>query len=166
MRTLLIASGVALAAQMSIAVAEDAKTKEAAPAVEKKEADVKVTIEGNDTLKFDKTEFSAKEGQTVELTFKNVGKLPKIAMGHNLVIIKAGTEAMSFSASCAANKDTTGLPTDTEALKNVIASTKVLGPDESETITFTAPAAGEYPYICTFPGHAAIMKGVMKVEAK
>jgi len=169
MRTFLIATGVALAAQMTIAVADEAKTKEATPAAEKEEKkkpDVEVTIEGNDTMKFDKAEFTVKEGQTVALTFKNVGKLPKIAMGHNLVIIKPGTEPMSFSAGCMANKDTTGLPSDAEALKKVVASTKVLGPDESEVVTFTAPAAGEYPYICTFPGHAAIMKGVMKVEAK
>ena len=31
-------------------------------------------------------------------------------------------------------------------------------------IEFTAPAAGDYPYMCTFPGHGAIMKGVMKVQ--
>lgn len=162
MKTLLIATGVALASQMSIAIAEETPAKEAAA----QKADVEVTITGNDTMKFDKAEFSVKEGQVVALTFKNVGKLPKIAMGHNLLILKPGTEPLSFAAGCMANKDTTGLPTDAEALKKVVAGTKVLGPDESETITFTAPAAGEYPYICTFPGHAAIMKGVMKVEAK
>ena len=32
-------------------------------------------------------------------------------------------------------------------------------------ITFTAPAApGSYPYICTFPGHWRIMRGVLVVE--
>ena len=162
----MIATGVALAAQMTTAVAQEAKAEEPAMAAEEKKADVEVTVEGNDTLKFDKTEFSVKEGQSVALTFKNTGKLPKIAMGHNLVIVKPGTEPLSFAAGCAANKDTTGLPSDAAALEKVVASTKVLGPGEIEVLTFTAPAPGEYPYICTFPGHAAIMKGVMKVEAK
>jgi len=31
-------------------------------------------------------------------------------------------------------------------------------------LRFTAPdKPGEYPYICTFPGHWRIMQGVMKV---
>ena len=48
----------------------------------------------------------------------------------------------------------------------MVAHTKLLGGGESDEITFTAPAAGEYPFICTFPGHFAIMQGVMTVKAK
>ena len=171
----MIATGIAFAAQMNIAVAEDTATKEmakeATPAMEKKEkmakkADVEVTIEGNDSLKFDKEAFTVKEGQTVALTFKNVGKLPKVAMGHNLIVLKAGTVVPTFAMACIPNAQTTGLPNEEEHKKQVIAASKVLGPDESETITFTAPAAGEYPYLCSFPGHFGVMKGVMKVEAK
>jgi azurin len=33
-------------------------------------------------------------------------------------------------------------------------------------VTFTAPAAGDYPYICTFPGHYMTMRGVMHVVAE
>ena len=47
----------------------------------------KITITGNDTMQFDKKEFSVKSGEKVELEFKNIGKLPKIAMGHNLSLI-------------------------------------------------------------------------------
>ena len=33
-----------------------------------------------------------------------------------------------------------------------------------ETIEFTAPAEpGDYPYICTFPGHWRLMNGVLHV---
>lgn len=169
----MIVTGMVLAAQMSSTLAEEAKAADAQPAaeateakVEAKKADVTLVVTGNDTMKFDKEALTVKEGQTVALTFKNVGQVPKIAMGHNLVILKAGTEPMGFAAAGMAQKDTTGLPTDKEMLKAVIAATKVLGPGEEETITFTAPAAGAYPYICTFPGHAALMKGVLTVEAK
>jgi len=48
----------------------------------------KVTITGNDTMQFDLKSFEVKSGEKVELTFKNVGKIPKIAMGHNLVVLK------------------------------------------------------------------------------
>ena len=40
-------------------------------------ADVKVTITGNDLMKYDKTEIEAKTGQTVAITLKNIGALPK-----------------------------------------------------------------------------------------
>ena len=38
-------------------------------------------------------------------------------------------------------------------------------PGKSETIEFTAPSEpGDYPYICTYPGHWILMNGVMKVK--
>ena len=48
----------------------------------------KITITGNDTMQFDLKTIEAKAGEKIELTFKNVGKIPKIAMGHNLVVLK------------------------------------------------------------------------------
>jgi azurin len=52
-----------------------------------------------------------------------------------------------------------------ESVKDdTIAATKLLGPDETETISFTAPEAGDYEYVCTFPGHFALMRGTMKVK--
>ena len=52
-------------------------------------ADQKITITGNDS-RSDVKEFTVQAGKKVELTFKNAGKLPKLAMGHNLVILKEG----------------------------------------------------------------------------
>jgi len=50
-------------------------------------------------------------------------------------------------------------------LGDVLAHTKLLGPGESESISFTAPTIeGEYEYVCTFPGHFAMMRGSMEVK--
>lgn len=124
----------------------------------------KVTITGNDTMQFDLKTFEAKAGENVELTFKNIGKIPKIAMGHNLVILKKGISAIAFGqkAMGAGANATNALPDSVKG--DTIAATKLLGPAESETITFTAPDAGDYEYVCTFPGHFAMMRGVMKVK--
>ena len=124
----------------------------------------KVTITGNDTMQFDLKTFEAKAGEKVELTFKNIGKIPKIAMGHNLVILKKGVSAIAFGqkAMGAGANATNALPDSVK--EDTIAATKLLGPAESETITFTAPDAGDYEYVCTFPGHFAMMRGVMKVK--
>mgnify|MGYP002213285111 CR=1 FL=1 len=124
----------------------------------------KITITGNDTMQFDLKSFEVKSGEKVELTFKNVGKIPKIAMGHNLVVLKKGISAVAFGqkAMGAGANANNALP---ESVKgDTIAATKLLGPDENETITFTAPEAGDYEYVCTFPGHFALMRGVMKVK--
>ena len=125
---------------------------------------VKVTITGNDTMQFDLKSFEVESGQKIELTFKNIGKIPKIAMGHNLVILKKGVSAVAFGqkAMVAGANATNALP---ESVKGeTIVATKLLGPAESETINFTAPEAGDYEYVCTFPGHFAMMRGVMKVK--
>jgi azurin len=42
----------------------------------------------------------------------------------------------------------------------VIAHTPMAKPGETTEVTFTAPAAGTYPFICTVPGHYMLMKGV------
>ena len=124
----------------------------------------KVTITGNDTMQFDLKTIEAKAGEKIELTFKNVGKIPKIAMGHNLVVLKKGISAIAFGqkAMGAGANATNALPDSVKG--DTIAATKLLGPAESETITFTVAEAGDYEYVCTFPGHFAMMRGVLKIK--
>lgn len=119
-------------------------------------------ITGNDLMKFDKTELRAKAGQKVKLTLHHSGKLAKEAMGHNIVILKSGTDVAAFAAKAIDAKATEYVPASEEA--NVIAHSKLIGGGESDTIEFTAPAAGSYPFLCSFPGHYGFMKGEFIVE--
>ncbi len=128
--------------------------------------DAKIEITGNDQMQYSTKAFEVTEGQKVVLSFKHIGQLPVIAMGHNVVILKAGTAIPTFAAKCAPAKDNEYIPDDAESKEQIVAHTKLLGGGESDEITFTAPAAGEYPFICSFPGHFAIMQGVMTVKAK
>lgn len=48
---------------------------------------------------------------------------------------------------------------------DVIAYTDMINPQGEFAIHITAPAEkGDYPYLCTFPGHWMVMNGVMKVK--
>ncbi len=114
---------------------------------------------------YDVTEFTVKAGQKVKLTLINpadsVTRQP-----HNLLVVKPGKDMAVGMASNAGMSDPTFLTTkqavpDTD---DVLFHTKLVQPGEQDVLEFTAPTeAGDYPYLCTYPGHWAIMKGVMKV---
>ncbi len=128
-------------------------------------ADQKITITGNDLMQFDIKEFSVSAGEQVELEFKNIGKMPKIAMGHNLVLLKKGVSAIAFGQKVLGMGASATNPLPEASMSDVLAATELLGPDESDTISFTAPSeAGTYDYLCTFPGHFAMMRGTMTVK--
>jgi azurin len=116
-------------------------------------------------MQFTLTEFTVKAGDTVRVVFANMGRMPKAAMGHNVVFLNQDVDANAYAAKAALARDTDFIPTSEAA--SVLAHTKLLGPEESDTIEFVAPAAGEYPYICSFPAHCfAGMRGVMTVIAE
>lgn len=129
-------------------------------------SEAKVEIDSNDQMQYDKKAFEVVEGQTVTLTLTHSGKLPKVAMGHNVVILKPGTAVPEFAMKCAPLAGNDYIPQDEATKGLIIAHTKMLGGGEKDTITFTAPAAGDYPFLCTFPGHFAMMQGVMTVKPK
>jgi azurin len=123
---------------------------------------VELTIEGNDQMKYNLDEMKVKAGSTVKLTLKHVGKMTKQQMGHNWVLLKQGTDIMEFGQKAAGAADNDYIP-QAETNK-VIANTKTLGGGEKTTITFEAPEKGTYDFICSFPGHVALMKGKFIVE--
>ena len=135
----------------------------AAGAAKEESFDVEIKLTGNDTMQYDKKTFTVESGKKVKLTFTNIGKLPKAAMGHNVVILKKGSNKVGFAtAAISAGPAADYMPA---ALKDqVLASTKLLGPGEEESIIFTAPEKGSYDYLCTFPGHFALMSGTMLVK--
>lgn len=123
---------------------------------------LEITIKGGDDMKFDKTTLKATAGQTIKLTLVHSGKLPKASMGHNFVLLKNGVNETDFATKALAAKDTDYIPAS--ASGDIIAHTDLVGGGESTTIEFTAPARGAYTYICTFPGHSALMKGKLMVQ--
>jgi azurin len=123
-----------------------------------------IEITAADDMKFNLATITAKPGEQVTVRLKNVGKMPKVAMGHNFVVVKPTTKLTEFANAAMMAQATAYIPA---AMKDeVLASTAVTGPDETVEVTFKVPAkAGSYPYLCTFPGHfAAGMKGMLEVK--
>jgi azurin len=118
-----------------------------------------VEITGGDDMKFSVTTINAKPGETLRIVLKSVGTLPKVAMAHNVVVLKANADQIKFAQAGMTARDTDFIAPDLKG--QVVAATKMAGPGETVEVTFKVPAAaGNYPYICTFPGHfAAGMKG-------
>jgi len=122
---------------------------------------VNVHMITSDRMKFNLRKITVKAGQKIKLTLTHTGKLDKRVMGHNVVFLKQGVKTSAFASKAAAARDNDYIP---EGSTDMIANTKMLGGGETTTIEFTAPAAGTYDYICSFPAHYAMMKGSLIVE--
>ena len=123
-----------------------------------------IELTGGDDMKFNLTKLEAKPGETLHVVLKSTGTIPKVAMGHNFVLLKLGSDVAEFIKASMTAAATDYVPADLKA--QVVATTKLAGPGETVEVTFKVPAkAGSYPYMCTFPGHyAAGMKGELVVK--
>lgn len=154
-------TGTPAATAAAPAAAKAAPAEKAAPAASTSGPRV-IEITGNDQMRFSVTSIEAKAGEELKVVFTNVGSLPKEAMGHNWVLLKAGTDPMAFGAASMTAKDTDYIGASVK--DQVIAFVPILGPKQKGETTFKAPPPGEYPFICSFPGHVALMKGTLTVK--
>ncbi|HER40711.1 MAG TPA: azurin [Salinimicrobium catena] len=130
-------------------------------AVQQQDGVVQVNLTGNDQMQYNLNEIRVKAGDKVRLTLTHVGQLPENAMGHNFVLLKKGTDLVDFAQKAATASGNEYIPEGTDA---VIAKTEMIGGGEQTTIEFTAPEAGTYDFLCSFPGHYVQMKGKFIVE--
>jgi len=122
----------------------------------------RIRITATPNLRFKPDEFTVQAGSAVELTFYNPDNLY-----HNLVVVEAGAlERVGMAADLMAI-DPQGLekeyvPDDPAVLQWTPQLT--IGSRRTHVLRFFAPEVpGDYPYICTFPGHWRAMRGVMQV---
>ena len=123
-----------------------------------------VAITAGDSMKFDLTEIRAKPGEALAVTLKNTGTVPKFSMGHNWVLLTTGVDVNEFSEATGQAAKTDYVPASFK--DRILASTKLLGPGESDTARFYAPSKpGHYVFLCSFPGHVQVgMRGDLIVE--
>lgn len=134
-----------------------------AVSISKVPADVKVirikTI--REAMKYDLKDFTVAPGQSVQIILENTD-----AMQHNLVVTRPGMREKVGKAGDAMMKDEKGAEKNyVPSLPEVLFATPLVNPGQTYTLTFKAPAkVGDYPYVCTFPGHWTLMNGVMHVK--
>lgn len=143
---------------------KSAPAKASSPAAAAPASGRAIEITGNDAMKFSLTEIHATPGEALAVTLRNVGTMPKFSMGHNWVLLAEGVDVNAFAGDAALAVKTDYVPAAYKP--RIIASTKLLGPKESDTVVFNAPTKpGRYVFICSFPGHFQVgMKGELIVQ--
>jgi azurin len=109
-------------------------------------------------MRYDVNEFEVKAGKKIILTFANPDFMP-----HNIVFVKPKTanEIAMAAMQLGAKGFETGFVPDSD---NILAASTLVDHGKEVKLEFTAPTEpGEYEYVCTFPGHHILMRGIMKV---
>jgi azurin len=108
-------------------------------------------------MTYDVTKISATAGQPVHVVLEN--KAPGV-LAHNFVLVRPGTEAAVAAAGLSQGLAAGYLAEGPD----VLAHSEMVQPGKTVELRFIAPhEPGKYPYICTFPGHYMMMKGVLEV---
>ena len=113
-------------------------------------------------MQFDKTELTVAPGQLVEIVFTNPD-----AMQHNFVLGQPDSlKAIGQAADDLARTPNGPAQQYVPQIQQILFSTKLVEPGETVTVQFKAPTEpGQYPYVCTFPGHWRVMNGLLNVRA-
>jgi azurin/lysophospholipase L1-like esterase len=109
-------------------------------------------------MRYDVNEFEVKAGKKIILTFANPDFMP-----HNIVFVKPKTanEIAMAAMQLGAKGFEKGFVPESD---NILAASPLVDHGKETKIEFTAPTEpGEYEYVCTFPGHHILMRGIMKV---
>ncbi len=133
--------------------------KASTPAVEK----VIVIKVVKDVMKYDKTLITARAGSVVQIVFENPDH-----MQHNFVLAKPKSLEKVGAAADKLAMDQNGTKLNyVPRIPEVLQATPLINPGGKYTLTFTLPnIPGDYPFVCTFPGHWRIMNGILRVTAK
>ena len=121
----------------------------------------KIVITSDDYMKFNTSKITVKSGKLVKLTLKHIGRLDVQVMGHNFVLLNDKVDIVEFANKAAMASKNQYIPVESN---EVIVYTDMIGGGQETTIEFLPPEVGVYNFICSFPGHYAMMKGKFIVE--
>jgi len=127
-------------------------------------ADCEVTVNSTDMMTFDSKSIAiSKSCENFTVHLKHTGSLAKNVMGHNLVIAKTADMQSIATEAMAQGVDKDYLKADDP---RIVAHTRMVGGGEEDSVTFEVKSLDSdtaYSFFCTFPGHAALMNGAVKL---
>ena len=123
------------------------------------EGDKTILLGTQPGLQFDTTLLTAKAGSRLRLVFRNADD-----MLHNFVLCTPGRGQSVGAAAMALGLDGAAKSYVPDS-EDVLYHTSLVQPGTSDTIFINVPSApGDYDFVCTFPGHSVLMKGILRVE--
>jgi azurin len=111
-----------------------------------------------DLLEYSTQQLSCPAGSRVRVSFTNAAKY--VHFDHNWVLLRPGFYDQVLAAAEQAGEANGYLP---PSHPGIIAATAQAHRGETVSTQFDAPPVGRYPYICSTPGHAQSMWGVLTV---
>jgi azurin len=113
-------------------------------------------------MMYDLHYFTVQAGKPVQIILDNTDNMP-----HNVVVTTTGAlQEVAITAGAMSTPDDPKAKAFVPESPKVLQATHLVQPGESETLSFTAPEKpGNYPFLCTYPGHWVKMYGVMQVVA-
>ena len=123
-----------------------------------------VNLEGNDAMQFNLSNIDvSKSCKTFTINLKHTGTMASEVMGHNVVVVKTADLAAVEADGAKAGLANDYIKKDDA---RVIAHSKVIGGGQTTSVSFPVAklAAGPYSFFCSYPGHAAIMKGTITLK--
>lgn len=123
-------------------------------------ADTIVIEPVGDQMEFASQEIEAKSGSQITVVMNNTASNP--AMHHNVALLDLSVDDEDGilevgAAAMNAGEEADYIP-EHEA---VLAATPMAAPGRRTVVTFTVPPPGSYPYVCLYPGHYVVMRGVL-----
>jgi azurin len=114
-----------------------------------------------DQLAFKPDHLYCRTGQDVRLFFHHAGQI--IDDPHDWVLLKPGHVDAFVADADKSPEEAVIIPINDTAM--VLAATPLCGKQKTVMVEFTAPAAGDYPFVCSVAGHGDTMRGVLTVTA-
>ena len=123
------------------------------------------TVGASDAMRYDTASIAIPAScSRFTITLRHTGKLPVTAMGHDLVVSSRADMAGVIADGVAAGA-ASGYVKPGDA--RVVAHTRLIGGGESTSVAFPVSklqGGGPWVFFCSFPGHAALMKGTVTIR--
>jgi len=123
--------------------------------------DIKISINVQ-AMTYTVATINAKAGDAVRITLTNNGDVL-----HNVVVIRPGSiDTVGAQVEAMAKVPLAEEHSYLPSTPDILFWMKLVETDKTGTLEFYAPnQPGDYPYLCTFPGHWQTMRGVLHVTA-